>query len=104
MFHGRSFLKEWSTDMEKANIGNVILGCCIGVAAGILLAPQSGKTTRGRITKAASDSKDAVHGYRKTVQGTVVTVMEHGKDYISRQRRGVTEAIKRGSEAYRRTA
>ena len=90
--------------MEKPNIGNFLFGCCIGVVAGTLMAPQSGKTTRGRITKAATDGKDAVHGYRKTVQGAVVTAMEHSKDYVSRHKRGVTEAIKRGSEAYRRTA
>jgi gas vesicle protein len=90
--------------MEKANIGNFILGCCIGGAAGMLLAPQSGNATRGRITKAAAEGKDAVHGYGKTVQGAVVTVMEHGKDYLFRHKRGVAEAIKRGSEAYRRTA
>ena len=90
--------------MERADIGSLFFGCCIGAAAALLLAPQSGKRTRAQITKAAADGKDSVHGYGKTVQGSVVTVMEHSKDYIARQRRGVTEAIKRGSEAYRRMA
>lgn len=89
--------------MEKKDVGNFLLGCCIGVAAALLLAPQSGKTTRDRITKAASDGNDSVHGYGKAVQGAVVAVMEHGKDYVLRQRKGVTDAIKRTSEAYRRT-
>jgi len=90
--------------MDKADIGKFVLfGICIGVGAGLLLAPQSGKRTRNRITKAATDGKDSVQGYSKTAQGAVVTIMEHSKDYIVRQTSGVSKAIKRGSEAYRRT-
>jgi gas vesicle protein len=90
--------------MDKADIGKCFLfGVCIGLGAGLLLAPQSGKTTRNRITKAATDRKDSVQRYGKTAQGAVVAIMEHSKDYVARQTSGVTEAIKRGSEAYRRT-
>lgn len=89
--------------MEKADIGRFVLGCCIGAVAGLLLAPQSGQTTRAWMTKAAADGKNSVQRYGKTAQGAVVTVMEHSKDYLIRQKSGVTEAIKRSAEAYRRT-
>lgn len=88
--------------MEKTNIGNFLVGCCLGAAAGVLLAPQSGRRTRARITKAATDGKHSVQRYGKSAQGAVITVMEHSKDYIARQSSGVTEAIKRGSEVFRR--
>jgi len=88
--------------MERTGIGSLLIGIGMGAAMAMLFAPSSGTKTRARLNKAANEG--ATHF--KEMCDTVVHAMDHaveqGKDQIAKQRVGVTEAIKRGSEAYRR--
>jgi gas vesicle protein len=84
--------------MERTGIGSLLIGIGMGAAMAMLFTPSSGPKTRARINKAANEG--ATHF--KEMCDTVVHVVEHGKDQIAKQKEGVTEAIKRGSDAYRR--
>lgn len=60
--------------------GNVILGTLIGAAvgfaAGILLAPQSGKETREILGDKASDAKDAINDVTNKALASLKEVKE----------------------------
>lgn len=86
--------------MERTGIGTFLIGVAAGAAVAVLLAPSSGTKTRAQITKAAGDGA----AYFKNARDTVLGAVERSKDQIARQKHGVTEAIKRGSEAYKRAA
>jgi gas vesicle protein len=81
--------------MERTDIGTFLMGVAAGAAVAALFTPSSGTKTRAQITKAAED------GF-KDMRDAVLGAVERSKDQIARQKEGVTEAIKCGSEAYRR--
>ncbi len=60
--------------------GNVILGTLIGAAvgfaAGILLAPQSGKETRDLLGEKASDTKDAINDVAHKAMASIKEVKD----------------------------
>lgn len=60
--------------------GNVILGtligAAIGFAAGILLAPQTGKETRDMLGEKASDAKDAINDVTAKAMASLKEVKE----------------------------
>jgi gas vesicle protein len=85
--------------MERSGIGSFLIGAGIGAAMAMLFAPSSGRKARTQITKAATDGASY---FKKEVRDAVLTAVERSKDEIARQKEGVTQAIKRGSEAYRR--
>jgi gas vesicle protein len=89
-----------AVNMERTGIGTFLMGVAAGAAVAVLLTPSSGTKTRAQITKAAGDG--AAHF--KNACDTVLGAVERSKDQIARQKHGVTEAIKRGSEAYKRAA
>jgi gas vesicle protein len=84
--------------MERTGIGSLLIGIGMGAAMAMLFTPSSGPKTRARITKAANEG--ATHF--KGMCDSVIDMVEHSKDQIAKQKEGVSEAIKRGSEAYRR--
>lgn len=84
--------------MERTEVGTFLMGVVAGAAVAVLLAPSSGTKTRSQITKAAGDGA----AYFKDVRDAVLGAVERSKDQIARQKEGVAEAIKRGSEAYKR--
>ena len=68
------------------HIQSFIRGIAVGFLLGILYAPDRGEETRRRVSKKASDIKDAVKGTYDTVSDTVTKVknkanqMLHKKD------------------------
>jgi gas vesicle protein len=87
--------------MERSGIGNFLIGVGMGATIAILCAPFSGSKARAQIMKAAADG--ASH-FKKEVRDAVLTAVERSKNEIARQKEGVTQAIKSGSEAYRRAS
>jgi gas vesicle protein len=47
-------------DSQKKLIGGILIGSAIGVLAGLLLAPQTGKQLRKKISRGTRDFKDDV--------------------------------------------
>lgn len=87
--------------MKQLDVGNFLIGFTLGAASALLLAPRSGETTRMQMRKAAAEGKDSILEYSKTMKHAVTGILDQSKDYLERQRRGVAEAIRQGSEAYR---
>ena len=85
--------------MERSGISSFLIGVGMGAAMAIVFAPSSGSKARAQITKAAADGASY---FKKEVRDVVLSAVERGKDEITRHKEGVTQAIKRGSEAYRR--
>lgn len=88
--------------MERTDISTFLIGVGMGAAMAMLFAPSSGSKARAQVTKAAAEGADYCADHFKDVRDAVLGAVERGKDQIARQKEGVTQAIKRGSEAYRR--
>ena len=73
---------------SKKMIGSLLAGAAIGVAIGILLAPDSGEKTRGKLVKGSRRLSDGV-------QGTVDESIESLKEKFNL---GVDEVVKKGRE------
>ena len=69
-------------------IGSLLAGAAIGVAIGILLAPDSGGKTRSKLVKGTRRLSDSV-------QGTVDESIESLKEKFNL---GVDEVVKKGRE------
>ncbi len=75
--------------MEAKNlIGGLLAGAAIGVAVGILLAPESGEQTRMKIIKR---SKNAANDFK-------ATLVESVESLKSQYNRGVDELSQRGKD------
>ncbi len=72
----------------KNLIGGLLAGAAIGVAIGILLAPSSGKQTRG----------DLASGSRKLTDSLKGTVEDSIESLKGKFNYGVDEAVKRGKD------
>ncbi len=88
--------------MERTDLFKLLVGFSVGAAAGLLLAPDSGKKMRSGITGAAAGGATYLKGCSETVRDAVLDILEESKDDIVRHKEGLAEAIKRGTEAYRR--
>lgn len=73
---------------SKKVIGGLLAGAAIGVAIGILLAPDSGERTRRKLVKGSRRLTD-------NLKGTVEDSVQYLKDRFNS---GVDELVKNGSE------
>ncbi len=86
--------------MNKDQICGFLLGLGVGGALGSLFAPHSGKRTRTHIVQAAVDGAAYARERGEAVRGAAHGLMERGAEEIARQKEGVSQAIKKGAEAY----
>jgi gas vesicle protein len=68
-----------------SNLSWFVAGMAVGAAVGMLFAPQSGKATRGKISRTATDSRDAMEASGKEL-------MERGKELYDRGKKIADEA------------
>jgi gas vesicle protein len=61
-------------------LGILTAGVGIGTAMGLLYAPQSGRQTRKRISRAAEDSADYVAERSREIRRQAEDAFERGKD------------------------
>jgi gas vesicle protein len=92
--------------MERAHVCDFLAGIGIGVVTALLLAPRTGRETRSKITGAAADGTAYLKRCGETVRDAAMDTMKQGKDeiarHVGRHKEGLTEAFRKGSEAYRR--
>jgi gas vesicle protein len=88
--------------MERTDLFKLLVGFSVGAATGLLLAPDSRKKVRSGITDAATGGAHYLRECTETVRDAVLDILEERKDDIARHKEGLAEAIKRGTEAYRR--
>jgi gas vesicle protein len=84
--------------MERSRAAEFLIGLTVGALISLLFAPRSGKKTRTWITQTTTDGA----AYVKDCGGTVLGVLEQGKETIIRHKHGVAEAVKLGTREYKR--
>jgi gas vesicle protein len=87
--------------MGKTRIYDFLMGLSMGVAAGMLLAPNEGKKMRDRLAQAANDGASHAKDYGDTVGQAVLSFLDKSRHEVERQREGFAQAIRQGSHAYK---
>lgn len=67
------------------NKGTIVLGVLIGAAAGILLAPEKGSITRGKLKKEGKDIKNQLSNDFREVKDDVTKASESCKDTLKKE-------------------
>jgi gas vesicle protein len=80
-----------------------MLGLGIGVTVGVLFAPQSGEETRGLIKTKADEGKDYLKRRGAELKDQAGTLVDKGRELVSRQKENLAEAVEAGKQAYRET-
>ena len=78
-----------------------ILGFGIGVAIGILFAPQSGEETRSLLRAKAGEGKDYLKDRGEKLYESAGDLVEKGKGAVARQKEQLAAAVEAGKQAYR---
>jgi gas vesicle protein len=78
-----------------------VLGFGIGVAVGILFAPQSGEETRQLLRTKADEGKDYLKKRSEALYESAGDLVEKGKDVVARQKEQLAAAVEAGKQAYR---
>ena len=86
---------------DSKSLSYFFLGLGIGVAAGIIFAPQSGSETRDTLRRKALEGGDALRRRTDELRGSAGELMDRGRDLVNRQRDQFSSAIDAGKQAYR---
>jgi gas vesicle protein len=78
-----------------------VLGFGIGIAVGILFAPQSGEETRQLLRTKADESKEYLKRRGEAFYESAGDLVEKGKDVVARQKEQLAAAVEAGKQAYR---
>ena len=88
--------------MEDSNrLSYFFLGLGLGVAVGLLFAPQSGEETRDLLKSKADDAKDKLKQTSDDLRDQATSAVNRSKEQISRHRDNLTAAVDAGKQAYR---
>lgn len=77
------------------------LGLGVGVAVGLLFAPQSGEETRDILKTKADDAKDKLRRKSQEIRETAEEAVTRSRETLTRQRDNLTAAVDAGKQAYR---
>jgi len=86
---------------DDKRISYFFLGLGIGVAVGILFAPQTGEETRQLIRSKADDSRDFVKRKGEELKSSANELADKGKLALQRQKEQLAAAVDAGRQAYR---
>lgn len=91
--------------MEDDNrLSYFFLGLGVGVAIGVLFAPQSGAETRQLIRDRADEGRDYLRRRGQELREHADDYVERGKSAIQRQKESLSAAMDAGRSAYREAA
>jgi len=88
---------------DQKGLSYFFLGLGIGVAVGMVFAPQAGADTRGQIRDKALEGGDYLRRRSNDLKEGAATLVDKGKDAINRQRDQFSSALDAGRQAYRET-
>jgi len=86
---------------ESKGLSYFMLGLGIGVAVGIVFAPQSGEDTRGLLRTKALEGGDYVKRQSEALRGSAEDLVEKGKTALKTQKEQLAAAVDAGKQAYR---
>jgi len=88
--------------MEDENkLSYFFLGLGLGVAAGVLFAPKSGRETRAFLRDRAEESSDLVKRRAEELRDQAAEAIDRSKSQIRRHRDNLAQAVDAGRQAYR---
>lgn len=86
---------------EDKKLSYFFLGLGIGVAVGILFAPNAGEETRQKLRSKADEGKDYLKRRSGEFRESAEEIVERGKGAVSRQKENISAAVDAGRQAYR---
>jgi gas vesicle protein len=86
---------------EDNKLSYFFLGIGLGVAVGVLFAPQSGEETRRLLKDKADEGADYVRRRSNELRETATDTLERGKQTLQRKKESLTAAVDAGRQAYR---
>lgn len=89
VFEGIQMRKDAGETMRLV-IG-LLVGFALGVAAGLILAPQSGEATRAQLNEQGIMLRDRSSGLSNEIRARATNAMSQGRDIYSRTRGELTE-------------
>src|SRR5260370_24450410 len=78
-----------------------LCGLGVGVAVGLLFAPQSGAETRELIVTKADEGKEFLVRQGVKIRDTAGDVVKKGKNLVTKQKDQISAAFEAGKQAYR---
>src|SRR5438270_156746 len=100
MSGGTNRIKE--RPMEDDNrLPYFFLGLGLGVAAGVLFAPKSGKETRDYLRDRAEEGADVVKRKSGELRDQAGDMLDRGKQQLQRHKDNLSAAVEAGRSAYR---
>lgn len=88
---------------DSKSLSYFFLGLGIGVAAGIIFAPQAGSETRGTIRRKAVEGSDALRRQTEQLRDSAGDLVDRGREIVNRQKQQFSSAVDAGRQAYRDT-
>jgi gas vesicle protein len=86
---------------EDNKLSYFVLGLGLGVAVGVLFAPQSGEETRRLLKDKADEGADYVRRRSNELRDSATDTLERGKQTLQRKKESLTAAVDAGRQAYR---
>ena len=86
---------------EDNKLSYFVLGLGLGVAVGVLFAPQSGEETRRLLKDKADEGADYVRRRSNELRDSATETLERGKQTLQRKKESLTAAVDAGRQAYR---
>ncbi|HHW19995.1 YtxH domain-containing protein [Thermodesulfovibrio thiophilus] len=77
-----------------------LLGGILGAGMALILAPQSGRETRGKIKETADDVKEKAQVYVQEAKGKIFSTLDKAKETLEEKKSAITKALEAGKEAY----
>jgi len=101
----RRYAREGDVIVEEDNkLGYFFLGLGLGVAVGVLFAPQSGEETRRLLKDKAEEGAEYVKRRTSDLQETTAEALERSKQGLQRRKETLAAAVEAGRQAYREAA
>lgn len=86
---------------DSKGLSYFFLGMGVGVAVGLLFAPQSGEETRGLIKSKAQEGGDLIKKRGEELRDNAAEAIDKGRDLVKTQREQLNAALDAGKQAYR---
>jgi gas vesicle protein len=96
-----SIAKEDHAMADDNKLTYFVLGLGIGVAVGMLFAPQSGEETRQLLRTKADEGKKYLKKQGEVLRESAGDIVEKGKGAVVRQKDQLAAALEAGKQAYR---